>query len=210
MKLITIISCVFFSLMTMKTAKADAEAALLGALNQLHMAASTEAARTAVNQLERIAMAEPDVWQAHYHHAYGMVMLSFRENDTRLVGQLLDKAEASVKQAYGAEGDPSELLTLQAFILQARLNADPSQAMEYSTQANNLLSQALEKRADNPRALLLMGQNLFYTPESFGGGKERALPFFEKSMAAYENNEPQSAIDPFWGQQAAQSMLEQY
>ncbi len=210
MKTITIIACLFFSLMTVHNAKADAEAALLSALDQLHTAASTEAARTAVNQLERIAMAEPGVWQAHYHHAYGMVMLSFRESDTRIIDQLLDKAEASLKQAFKAEGDSSELLTMQAFIFQARLNADPSQAMEYSMQANKLLSQALEKNADNPRALFLMGQNLFYTPEAFGGGKERALPLFEQSMAAFESHEPQSAIDPFWGQQAAQSMLEQY
>jgi len=210
MKPITIIACLFFSLMTVHNARADAEAALLGALDQLHTAASTEAARTAVNQLERIAMAEPGLWQAHYHHAYGVVMLSFRESDTRLVGQLLDRAEASVEHAYKAKGDASELLTLQAFIFQARINADPSQSMQYSLQANKLLSKALEKCADNPRALFLMGQNLFYTPEAFGGGKERALPLFEKSMAAFENIQPQSAIDPTWGQQAVQNMLDQY
>ncbi len=170
----------------------------------------TEAVRTAVNQLERIAIAEPGLWQVHYHHAYGIVLLSFRESDTRLVGQLLDRAEASVAQAYKVKGDSSELLTLHAFIFQARIIADGSQAMEYSMQAIKLLSQALEKHADNPRALFLMGQNLFYTPEAFGGGKERALPLFEKSVAAFEKYKPQSAIDPFWGEQAAQSMLEQY
>ena len=210
MKTITIIACLIFSSMTVHNAKADVEAALLGALDQLHTAPNTEAATTAANQLERIAMAEPGVWQTHYHHAYGMVMLSFRESDTHLIGQLLDRAETSLEQAHKAKGDASELLTLQAFILQARINADPSQAMEYSMQANKLLSQALEKNADNPRALFLMGQNLFYTPEAFGGGKERALPLFERSMAAFESNEPQSAIDPFWGQQAVQIMLDQY
>jgi hypothetical protein len=210
MKTITIIACLFFSLMTVKSANADAEAALLGALDQLHTAESTEAARAAVNQLERIAMAEPGLWQVHYHHAYGQVMLSFRESDTRLIEQLLDRAEAALEKAYTAKGDSSELLTLHAFIFQARINADGSQAMEYSMQANKLLSQAIEKQADNPRALFLMGQNLFYTPEAYGGGKGRALPLFEKSMAAFESNEPQSAIDPFWGQQAVQSMLDQY
>ncbi len=210
MKTITIITCLFFSLMTMKNAKADLDAALLGALDELHTAGSTEVARTAVNQLERIAMAEPDMWQLHYHYAYGMVLLSFRESETRMKVQLLDRAEASLEQAYTAKGDSSELLTLHAFIFQARINADGSQAMEYSMQANNLLSKALEENTDNPRALFLMGQNLFYTPVAFGGGKERALPMFEKSVAAFENNKPQSAIDPFWGQQAAESILDQY
>ncbi len=210
MKTITIIAYLFFSLMTVKTAKADIEAALLGALGQLHTAASTEAARAAVNQLERIAITEPGFWQVHYHHAYGQVMLSFRESDTRQIKQLLDRAETAVEKAYTAKGDSSELLTLQALIFQARINADGSLAMEYSMQANKLLTQAIDKQANNPRALFLMGQSLFYTPEAYGGGKGRALPLFEKAMAAFESNEPQSAIDPFWGQQAVQSMLDQY
>lgn len=183
--------------------------AIEGSLLKLHTAETLNEAREAVNMLERISLAAPDTWQAHYHYAYGNVMLSFRESDAGTKEQLLDKAEAAIEKGQQADGDPSELLTLQAFVYQARISVDGSRAMQYSGKARNTLGEALAINPENPRALFLNGQNIFHTPEAFGGGSENALPWFEKSVESFQTSSTASAIDPSWGEQSAQTMLQQ-
>jgi hypothetical protein len=62
--------------------------------------------------------------------------------------------------------------------------------------------------ADNPRIYFWEGQNLFGTPTQFGGGKDKAKPLFEKSLALYKTAKPVSSIYPAWGEKSAQAMLE--
>jgi tetratricopeptide (TPR) repeat protein len=190
-------------------ANEELKKALESSLLKLHTAETLNEARDAVNMLERISLAAADTWQAHYHYAYGNVMLSFRESDAGVKDGLLDKAEASIQKGHQADGDPSELLTLQAFVYQARISVDGSRAMQYSANARNILERALAANPENPRALFLNGQNIFYTPEAFGGGSKNAVPWFEKSTHHFQTNQPSSPIDPSWGEQAAQAMLEQ-
>lgn len=190
-------------------ANEELKEAIEGSLLKLHTAQTLYEAREAVNMLERISLAAPDTWQAHYHYAYGNIMVSFRETDGSAKDQLLDLAEASIEKGQQAEGDPSELLTLQAFVYQARISVDDSRAMQFSGKARNTLGRALGINPDNPRALFLNGQNIFYTPEAFGGGRKNALPYFEKAVTNYQEIQPPTTIDPSWGKQAAQAMLEQ-
>lgn len=183
--------------------------AIEGSLLKLHTAETLDEAREAVNMLERISLAAPDTWQTHYHYAYGNIMLSFREEGNETKDQLLDKAESAIGKGMNAEGDAAELLTLQAFVYQARISVDGSRAMQYSGKARNTLGKALEKNPENPRALFLNGQNIFHTPKAFGGGSENALPWFAKSVENFQTSSTASAIDPSWGEQAAQAMLQQ-
>ena len=209
MKTITIIITLVIISVPVWAENKELQQAIKGSLVKLHTAETPEEAREAVNMLERISLAAPDTWQTHYHYAYGNIMLSFRESDASGKDQLLDKAEASIHRGQQADGDPAELLTLQAFVYQARISADGSRAMQYSEKARNALDKALAANPDNPRALFLNGQNIFHTPAAFGGGSKNALPWFEKSVNNFQTNAPRSAIDPSWGEQAAQSMFEQ-
>lgn len=47
-----------------------------------------------------------------------------------------------------------------------------------STKATMILTEAQKLNPNNPRAAFLLTQNIYYTPEQFGGGKEIALPLF--------------------------------
>jgi hypothetical protein len=209
MKTIAIIISILFLTSPVWADNSELEQAIGSSLLKLHTAETIENAREAVNMLERISLAEPNTWQAHYHYAYGNIMLSFRETDPDVKDQLLDKAEASIQLGEQANGDSDELLTLQAFVYQARISVDGSRGMRYSGKARNTLGKALATNPENPRALFLNGQNIFHTPAAFGGGGKNALPWFEKSILSFQASSPQSAMDPSWGEQAALSMLEQ-
>jgi hypothetical protein len=50
--------------------------------------------------------------------------------------------------------------------------------------------------------------SLFGTPPQFGGGKDKAKPLFEKSVALYKAAKP-ATLAPTWGQKQAEDMLAQ-
>jgi len=79
----------------------------------------------------------------------------------------------------------SEVLALRANYYQAKLQGSPMMAPYYGPKAGNILEVALNEDPTNPRAYLLMGQNLFYTPAMFGGGADKAKPFLEKAAALF-------------------------
>jgi hypothetical protein len=59
----------------------------------------------------------------------------------------------------------------------------------------------------NPRIALHEAQNVFYTPEAYGGGKQKALPLIKAAIELFAAFKPASAIMPNWGASAAQYML---
>ena len=52
---------------------------------------------------------------------------------------------------------------------------------------------------ENPRAKMLEAQGIFYTPEAFGGGKQKALPLIKEALAKFDAFKPSSDIMPNWG-----------
>jgi hypothetical protein len=71
------------------------------------------------------------------------------------------------------------------------------------------LQQGMRLDPNNPRLYYLQGMTLFNTPEQFGGGKEKAKPVFEKSLALFKAFKPKSDLYPTWGQKITEQMLEQ-
>jgi tetratricopeptide (TPR) repeat protein len=207
MKTAFMITLLLVSAMATAQTGSATEEAITRSLHTLHTAATDEEMQTAVNQLERIALAAPSQWEPHYHYAYAIANLSFREPDTRQKDQLLDRAEKALTQSRKAGGDVSELETLQAFIYQARIMADGSRGMQYSEMAMRALEKALGLNPDNPRAQYLLGMNILHTPEPFGGGKANALPWLQKAVDNFQSQQVDSPIYPSWGEQAARHVL---
>ncbi len=50
--------------------------------------------------------------------------------------------------------------------------------------------------------------SIFGTPVQFGGGKDKAKPLFEKSVALYKSAQPKP-LYPTWGKKEAENMLAQ-
>ncbi len=79
---------------------------------------------------------------------------------------------------------------------------------KYSALATNLLKKAKELNQANPRPDFLIGQSVLYTPESFGGGKDRAMPYFEDSKKKFDEFKPESSISPNWGKKTLMDLLD--
>lgn len=68
-------------------------------------------------------------------------------------------------------------------------------------------AKALEKDPNNPRINLMQGISLFYTPEAYGGGTDKAIEFLENSISLFVKENIKDAVKPSWGKEEAYTFL---
>ena len=173
-------------------------------------AAKTPAERQAVlAKLERAAAAAPTAWEPRYYQARGYLQLGFTADGTEAQDKVFDQAQTALDQARKLpQADAAELNVLQAYIYQGRIMAAPmTRGMVYGGRVAEALGAAKALAPNNPRVYLLLGNNLFYTPEMFGGGADKAKPMYEKAKALFATFKPANALSPNWGARTNEAML---
>ena len=163
-------------------------------------------------KLERAATVAPADWLPRYYQAYALLINVFQsKEDGDAKDATLDQAEAALAKARQLKGDESELLTLQAYIYQARLGVSPMlRSMKYSRMVTETVAQAKALNPANPRPYLVGANNVYFTPSMFGGGAEAAKPLYGEAKARYAAFKPANALVPSWGERQVLGRLKQY
>jgi tetratricopeptide (TPR) repeat protein len=150
----------------------------------------------------------PSHWLSLYYEALCYIQASHHVEGNREKDGMLDKAQPCIDKAIGKNPEESEILALQAFLYQSRIQVNPQvRGMSYSSKAEAALKKATLANDKNPRAWSLLGYNLYYTPAFFGGGAEKALPFFIKARDKYKVFNPLMPFFPHWGEPENQQMI---
>lgn len=179
------------------------------AIKKLDTLKTKEQLVEAANLFERIGQAEPGEWLPNYWAAYAFVQATGRETDKTRKDPLLDKADALIEKA-AKQNNNDELLVLRAISAQSRLPVDPmNRWMKYGPVIGSSLEQAKKMNPGNPRVDLVLGQNLYFTPEAYGGGKKNALAHFQSAHDKFVTFAPASSIAPRWGSETATYFLAQ-
>jgi tetratricopeptide (TPR) repeat protein len=179
------------------------------ALDSMNNIKSLDDFNNIANTFERIAKAEKDKWLPYYYTGYIYVILGFKQQGSGKLDEYLDIAQENIDKAMELEPDESELYTLQGLLYQSRIMADPqARGQIYSPKAAQALEKAIELNENNPRPYYLMGSNIFYTPEAYGGGLEAACPLLKTAKEKYENFGPADSISPNWGEEYNLQLLE--
>ncbi len=182
------------------------------ALAPLDTARTAESWQKAANHFERIAQSEPGDWLPGYYQAYSHMMLAvvkMQAQELAACNAHLDQAQAALDAAKALAPQESEIVALQGYIYQGRIweNAMVKGA-EYSPKVQQALQTAIALDPANPRPYYLLGQQLLYTPEFYGGGAKAALPWLEKAAERFEAYQAPSSLHPRWGQQVNAHLLE--
>lgn len=174
----------------------------------LDSAKSTDDLQQCANNFERIAKAEEDQWHPYYYAAYSLVMKAFYSQDKLAIDPICNKADEMIAFAESLSQANSEITTLKAMALTARISVDGSRGMTMGPKATMILEEAkAQKPLNNPRALMQIAQMRYYTPEAFGGGKASGIEVLKKAIAAYQEFKPENELDPVWGKPYAEKML---
>jgi len=171
-------------------------------LQELKKAETAAEFEAVAGSFEKIAEEETDQWLPYYYVSYSLINYVFAQEKAENIDKVLDKAEAFLDKARELSSDNSEIEVLQGWIYQGRIQVDPmGRGAKYSQKASGSFGKAQNLNPDNPRIYFLTGQNVLYTPEQFGGGKEAACPYFLKARKKYETFKPESSIAPDWGKE---------
>jgi len=156
---------------------------------------------------ERIGDAEKTQWLPYYYAALAQTLagwipdLKDKDANSRKIDAYLAKAEAIEKNA--------ETYAIENMSATQQMLVDPQTRWATNGKdASEALQKGLALDPNNPRLYYLQAMSLFNTPPQFGGGKDKAKPVFEKSIALYKAAQPKP-LYPTWGQKQAETMLAQ-
>ncbi len=161
------------------------------------------------SDFERIADTEKTKWLPYYYAAYCMTRESLDKPDVSKVDLLCDQATQYLNQADKLAPNKSEVYCLRGLIALARIRVNQAaRGMSGLLEAQEALEAAQYHDPTNPRVYFLLGQQAYNTPEMFGGSKEKALRYFEKTLILFEaQQDRQSTIEVHWGHKTTIGMV---
>lgn len=191
------------------TALAGDNAKYIGAMEKnitaLFEAKNVDEYLNIANAFERIAATEKTEWLPLYYQAFANVMTGMEQKENTLKDEYFDKALAILEKADAISKDNSEIYVMKSWATSMKIGIDPqNRGMEMGMMSSTYLQKALSFNPENPRAYYMQAMSLMYTPEQFGGGKEKALPVFETALAKFKSFKPESSIAPNWGHDQAE------
>lgn len=162
---------------------------------------------TLANSFERIANAEKTQWLPFYYAALANINAAYTFSMDGSFGDkssdidpLADKAEELINKAEALSKNNSEIWVAKKMIASGRMMGNPmARFQQYGPIATAALETAKKLNPENPRVYLLEGQDLYFTPEQFGGDKQEAKKKFETALTKFESYKPETGIHPKWG-----------
>ncbi|MDB5111681.1 MAG: hypothetical protein JWR67_2795 [Mucilaginibacter sp.] len=175
--------------------------ALNEAYHTLQMAPGMPEMMGANNKFNLIAAKFSNDWAANYYAAYAKAYIATKEKEAKRKDQLLDEADKYVDKVNAIKPSSDESMVLTAYVAFARFLVDPANRWKkYLTIMNDNLEKAKKANPDNPRIYYLEGVPVFNKPKLFGGGKNKAKPYFEKASALFAKQDTSTVQKPSWGE----------
>lgn len=186
------------------------EESLNKALTQMDSIKGLSDMMSVSSQLDMIADKWSNEWSANYYAAYAKVIASFIVQDVKKKDLFLDAADKYLEKVMSQENENDETYVLAALITSARIAVDgQNRGMQYGALVSQYLEKAEKINPENPRIYYLKGSSLFYQPEMYGGGKDKAKPYLQKAKDLFAKESKKSVLKPYWGEKQNLDYLKQ-
>jgi hypothetical protein len=161
--------------------------------------------------LDRALVAFPDdPYLLHYrgYLAYrqvtGLLMMGEKAKALPVITRgLVDLAKSAEHLSW------PETVQLEACLNALRIPLEPGSGMTLGPLSGRLSGQATKMGPMNPRVALLQAYMAQATPESMGGGSEKAKALVDKALALFGGDHP-VALAPAWGKDEAIALQTKY
>ncbi len=122
----------------------------------------------------------------NYYYGVSGWLISQREN--KLVMEYIQKGEKLIENILDKEPDNATFLAYKAAFKGFRIGVSNFKAIYLGMQSLNLAKKAYSLDPDNVRALIEMGNVLYYSPSFAGGDKVKGLKNYENAVILLEKN----------------------
>jgi hypothetical protein len=159
--------------------------------------------------LDRALVAFPDDPYLLHYRGYA----AYRKATGAFLGGMSERARPDITRGLADLGKSAERLAwpetiqLEASLTGMRIALEPGLGPTLGPLSGRLSGEATKMGPNNPRVLLLQAYAAQTTPESMGGGVERAKTLAAKAIAAFADDHP-APLAPAWGREEA-LMLQQ-
>jgi len=192
-------------------AQTNYEKAMTEKISKLEATRSPEELQALANDFQRIADKEKDKWQPSYYTALAYIQKGrsqMQSGNNQALEEMADQAQKFVDAAEAMEKNNSEIHLLQKMIYSLKMMVNPMERFRtFGGKAEEELKKAEQLDPANPRVTLIKAEDVYYTPEQFGGSKTKGMELFKTAMEKFSTFKPKSALDPNWGKTEAQYFL---
>ncbi|WP_312075009.1 hypothetical protein [Chryseobacterium sp.] len=163
------------------------------------------------NDFQRIAEKEKGKWLPNYYAAFAQLQkgrIMMREGKMDQLDETADAAQKYVDLAMATEANNSEIYLLQKMVYSMKMIVNPMERyMTYGTKAEEALKKAESLNPENPRVALIKAEDVYFTPEQYGGSKTKGIELFKASIAKFNAFKPKTSLDPNWGKAEAEYFI---
>lgn len=166
--------------------------------------------REARATFERVARSGQHTALAHYYAGLaGKRILDVESSDMGEDAKLevIDASIEHFKTAKEQDEDFAETYALLASMYGRKMGVKPQLGMFLGPRTSKLMEKANQMAPDNPRIVLLQATSDYFTPESWGGDKEKALKGFRRATELYADESVENPVMPEWGHSEAYAWL---
>jgi len=195
-------------------AQADYDKIMSEKIAKIETCKTPEDFQTLANDFQRIGSKESGKWLPAYYAAFSTIQkgrVMMRNGNTQALDGVADEAEKYLAAAQNLAGaDNAEIRLLKKMTYSLRMMVNPQQRyMTDGTRATEEMNSAEKLEPNNPRIALIKAEDVYFTPEQFGGSKTKGLEMFKDALAKFNAYKPKTALDPNWGRAEAEYFISQ-
>ena len=193
-------------------AQADYEKIMSDKIAKLETTRSTDEFQALANDFDRIGKKETKQWLPSYYAALAYLQKGRMQMQSGKISELsinADIADKYLDQAEAIAGkDNSEIHLLRKMAYSLKMMENPAERyMTDGMKAMEELKKAETLDPNNPRVALIKAEDTYFTPEQYGGSKEKGIEQFKTALEKFNAFKPKTALDPNWGKAEAEYFL---
>ena len=165
------------------------------------------------NDFARIGDKEKTLWQPYYYAAFSIIKKGrtlMQQNQLTQLDDVAKEAQNYIDKAEALSPNNAEIFILKKMNHGLKMIVNPMERWQTEGQAAQVaLNEAKKLDPENPRISILEAEDLYYTPEQFGGSKSKGIELFKKALEQFKTYKVKSSVDPNWGQGEANYFISQ-
>ncbi|MFT6186703.1 MAG: hypothetical protein ACI9CP_001874 [Cryomorphaceae bacterium] len=185
------------------------EKAMKKALAEMEAAETPEAMLAAANTFERIGQKATDEYLPNYYAALNLLNYNWTLQDAAKRDEIIDRAMEQVKMAQQLAPGSDEVEVLNGYALMAKMTVDPmNRGQSYSPRIMQSFGKAMAMNPANPRAKIMMARMEIGTAQFMGTEPTKACELAREGAELLKNDKPVDELQPTWGMESANEILE--